>query len=311
MIMKMRQLEYFLTIADEGGFSRAAKRLHVAQPSLSVQIKTLEDEVGAQLFERNKRHVFLTQAGKQFQQHARAILSLADTAKIEARCAEAGELGTLDIGYSASAMFSHLLPAAIRSFRRQYPFVMLSLHDIPSLEQLHRLMERTLDLGILRKPDVKAPDGIHISEWHRTPLVVAIQEEHPLARRASLALSQLKAEPFIMYPREAGTGLYWQVTDLCAHAGFRPRVAREVLEPAAIIGLVAAGVGVAVVPAGLRCIQFEGVKYRELTDSGAFSILYLARRAGDRNQHLAALCEMLSSDSPPRRPRKAATPVTR
>jgi len=311
MIMKMRQLEYFLTIADEGGFSRAAKRLHVAQPSLSVQIKTLEDEVGAQLFERNKRHVFLTQAGKQFQQHARAILSLADTAKIEARCAEAGELGTLDIGYSASAMFSHLLPAAIRGFRRQYPYVMLSLHDIPSLEQLHRLMERTLDLGILRKPDIKAPDGIHISEWHRTPLVVAIQEEHPLARRSSLALSQLKAEPFIMYPREAGTGLYWQVTDLCAHAGFRPRVAREVLEAAAIIGLVAAGVGVAVVPAGLKRIQFEGVKYRELTDSGAFSILYLARRAGDRNQHLATLCEMLSSDSPPRRTRKAATAAAR
>ena len=311
MIMKMRQLEYFLTIADEGGFSRAAKRLHVAQPSLSVQIKTLEDEVGAKLFERNKRHVFLTQAGKQFQQHARAILSLADTAKIEARCAEAGELGKLDIGYSASAMFSHLLPAAIRGFRRQYPYVMLSLHDIPSLEQLHRLMERTLDLGILRKPDIKAPDGIHISEWHRTPLVVAIQDEHPLARRSSLSLSQLKAEPFVMYPREAGTGIYWQVTDLCAHAGFRPRVAREVLEPSAIISLVAAGVGVAVVPAGLQCIQFEGVKYRELTDNGAFSTLYLARRAGDRNQHLAALCEMLSSDSPPRRPRKAATPAVR
>jgi DNA-binding transcriptional LysR family regulator len=311
MTMKMRQLEYFLTIADEGGFNRAAKRLHVAQPSLSVQIKTLEDEVGAQLFERNKRHVFLTQAGKQFQQRARAILSLADTAKTEARCAEAGELGTLDIGYSASAMFSNVLPAAIRGFRRQYPYVVLSLHGIPSLEQLHRLMERTLDLGVLRKPDVKAPDGIHISEWHRTPLVVAIQEEHPLARRSSLSLSQLKGEPFIMYPREAGTGIYWQVTDLCAHAGFRPRVVREVLESSAIIGMVAAGVGVAVVPAGIQCIQFEGVKYRELTDSGAFSILYLARRAGDRNQHLATLYEMLSADPPPRRPKKAATAAVR
>jgi DNA-binding transcriptional LysR family regulator len=309
--MKMRQLEYFLTIADEGGFNRAAKRLHVAQPSLSVQIKTLEDEVGAQLFERNKRHVFLTQAGKQFQQRARAILSLADTAKLEARCAEAGELGTLDIGYSASAMFSHVLPAAIRGFRRQHPYVVLTLHGIPSLEQLQRLMERTLDLGVLRKPDIKAPDGIHISEWRRTPLVVAIQEDHPLARRSSLSLSQLKAEPFIMYPREAGTGIYWQVTDLCARAGFRPRVAREVLESSAIIGLVAAGVGVAIVPSGIQCIQFEGVKYRELTDSGAFSILYLARRAGDSNQHLATLCEMLSANPPPRRPKKVTTGATR
>ena len=300
--MKLRQLEYFLTIADEGGFNRAAKRLHVAQPSLSLQIKTLEYEVGAQLFERNKRHVFLTQAGKQFQQRARAILSMADTAKLEARCAEAGELGTLDIGYSASAMFSHVLPAAIRAFRRQHPYVMLSLRDIPSIEQLHRLMERTLDLGLLRKPDIKTPDGIHISEWHRTPLVVAIQEEHPLARRSSLSLSQLKAEPFIMYPREAGTGLYWQVTDLCAHAGFRPRVVHEVLEYSTIIGMVAAGVGVAVVPAGIRSIQFEGVKYLDLSDSGAFSILYLARRSGDRNQHLATLCQMLNLDAPVRRP---------
>jgi DNA-binding transcriptional LysR family regulator len=304
--MKMRQLEYFLTIADEGGFNRAAKRLHVAQPSLSLQIKTLEYEVGAQLFERNKRHVFLTQAGKQFLQRARTILSLADTAKVEARCAEAGELGTLDIGYSASAMFTHTLPTAIRSFRRQYPYVLLSLHDVPSLEQLHRLMERTLDLGVLRKPDIKAPDGIHISEWQRTPLVVAIQEEHPLARRSSLSLSQLKAEPFILYPREAGTGLYWQVTDLCAHAGFRPRVACEVLESSTIIGMVAAGVGIAIVPAGIRSIQFQGVKYVELSDSGAFSILYLARRAGDRNQHLTTLCEMLRADPPVRRPKRAA-----
>src|SRR5882757_3087557 len=181
-VMKMRQLEYFLTIADEGGFNRAAKRLHVAQPSLSVQIKALEDEIGAQLFERDKRHVFLTQAGKQFQEHARAIISLANTAKIEARCAEAGELGTLEIGYSASAMFSHGLPASIRRFRQQYPYVMVTLHDIPSLEQLHKIMERTLDLGILRKPDIKIPNGILITEWHRTPLIVAIQEDHPLAR---------------------------------------------------------------------------------------------------------------------------------
>src|SRR6202034_4886421 len=113
-------------VADEGGFNRAAQRLHVAQPSLSVQIKALEDEVGARLFERDKHHVFLTQAGKRFQQHARSILSLAETAKIEARCAEAGKLGTLNVGYSASAMFSDVLPTAIRQFRQQFPHVVVS-----------------------------------------------------------------------------------------------------------------------------------------------------------------------------------------
>jgi DNA-binding transcriptional LysR family regulator len=306
--VKLRQLEYFVMVADEGGFNRAAQRLHVAQPSLSVQIRSLEEEVGARLFERDKHHVFLTQAGKRLQQHARSILSLAETAKIEARCAEAGELGTLNLGYSASAMFSNVLPTAIRQFRKQYPYVVLTLHDVPSLEQLHGLLERTLDLGVLRKPEVRIPAGIEISEWYRAPLVVAIQEDHPLARRPSLSLSQLKGEPFVMYPREAGTGLYWQILDICAHAGFRPRVAREVLEPSTIIGLVAAGVGVAIVPEGIQCIRFDGAIYKPLTDLSAYSALYLACRQDDPNTHLRALCEMLSAKRlPQQRARKRAT----
>ena len=260
------------------------------------------------MFERDKHHVFLTQAGKRLQQHARSILSLAETAKIEARCAEAGELGTLNLGYSASAMFSNVLPTAIRQFRKQYPYVVLTLHDVPSLEQLHGLLERTLDLGVLRKPEVRIPAGIEISEWYRAPLVVAIQEDHPLARRPSLSLSQLKGEPFVMYPREAGTGLYWQILDICAHAGFRPRVAREVLEPSTIIGLVAAGVGVAIVPEGIQCIRFDGAIYKPLTDISAYSALYLACRQDDPNTHLRALCEMLSAKRlPQQRPRKRAT----
>jgi DNA-binding transcriptional LysR family regulator len=310
--VKLRQLEYFVMVADEGGFNRAAQRLHVAQPSLSVQIKTLEQEVGARLFERDKRHVFLTQAGKQFQQHARTILSLAETAKIEARCAEAGELGTLNLGYSASAMFSGALPNAIRRFRQRYPHVVLTLHDVPSLEQLHGLLERSLDLGILRKPEVRIPTGIEVTEWYRAPLVVAIQQDHPLARRPSLSLSQLRDEPFVLYSREAGTGLYWQVLDLCAHAGFRPRVAKEVLEPSTIIGLVAAGVGVAIVPDGIQCIRFEGAIYKPLTDLTAHSTLYVARRRDDPNTHLRAICDLLSAAGTPSvKPKKRRTPRPR
>jgi DNA-binding transcriptional LysR family regulator len=184
----------------------------------------------------------------------------------------------------------------------------LTLHDVPSLEQLHGLLERTLDLGVLRKPEVRIPAGIEISEWYRAPLVVAIQEDHPLARRPSLSLSQLKGEPFVMYPREAGTGLYWQILDICAHAGFRPRVAREVLEPSTIIGLVAAGVGVAIVPEGIQCIRFDGAIYKPLTDISAYSALYLACRQDDPNTHLRAICEMLSMKRlPQQRSRKRAT----
>jgi DNA-binding transcriptional LysR family regulator len=295
--MKLQQLRFFVTVADELGFSKAAHKLHVAQPSLSVQIKALEEELGARLFDRDKHHVFLTQAGKRFQQHARTILAMAETAKFEARCAAAGELGSIDFAYTASAMFSNVLARVIRQFRKRHPHVLLTLHELTSLEQLHGLLEHKLDAGVLRRPDISTPVGLHISEWCRTPLVVAIPQDHVLARRQSLTLADLKGEPFIMYPREAGTGIYWQVMDLCAKAGFRPRVAREVLESSTLIGLVAAGVGVAIVPADMNCIRFKGVAYKRVADADAHSTLYLACREADPSEHLRTLLKMLTQRS--------------
>jgi DNA-binding transcriptional LysR family regulator len=291
--MKLRQLQFFIAVAEELSFSRAAIRLHVAQPSLSTQIKALEEEVGARLFERDKRHVSVTPAGKRFQERVATILSLANAAKMEARFTEAGELGTIDLGYTALSMFSTALPHAIREFQQQHPNVLMTLRELTSLEQMHGLGEHTLDVGVLRKLEVRAPAGIRITEWYRTPLVVAISADHPSARRNSLSLIDLKGEPFIMYPREAGTGIYWQVLDLCARAGFRPRVASEVLESSTIIGLVAAGAGIAIVPADMGCIRFAGVDYKKIADADAYSILHLAQRAGDRNEHLRTLYRVL------------------
>ena len=306
--MKLQQLRFFITVADELGFSKAAARLHVAQPSLSVQIKALEEELGARLFERDKHHVFLTQAGKIFQQHARALLEMAETAKFEARCAAAGEMGSLDFGYTASAMFSSVLASVIRLFRERHPQVLLTLHELTSVEQFHGLLEHKLDVGVLRRPDIRTPVGLQISEWYRTPLVVAIPEDHALARRQSLTLADLKGDSFIMYPREAGTGIYWQVMDLCAKAGFRPRVAREVLESSTLIGLVAAGVGIAIVPADMNCIRFEGIEYKTLADAEAYSTLYLACRKTDESVHLQTLLKMLNQRSiRPHRGRAAKT----
>jgi len=291
--MKLRQLQFFIAVAEELSFSRAAIKLHVAQPSLSTQIKVLEDEVGARLFERDKRHVSLTPAGRRFQNRVATLLSLADSAKTEARSTERGQLGTIDLGYTAMSMFSTALPHAIRRFRRQEPNVVVTLRELTSLEQLHELGERTLDVGVLRKVDVSAPKGISIIEWYRTPLVVAIPKDHPRAASSSLSLADLKNEAFIMYPRRAGTGIYWQVMDLCTTAGFRPRVVREVLESSTIIGLVAAGVGIAIVPADMNSIQFSGVVYRRITDAGAYTALHLAQREGDRNEHLRSLYRVL------------------
>jgi DNA-binding transcriptional LysR family regulator len=301
--MKLRQLQCFLSVAEERGFSRAADALHMAQPSLSVQIKALEHEVGARLFDRDKRHVSLTQPGRRFLQHARAILAMVDTAKLEARCAAVGELGILDIGYTSSAMFSSVLPHAIRDFRESHPHVLVTLHELTSLEQVHGLLDRTLDVAILRKPDISTPMGIEISEWYRTPLIVALPEDHRLARLKSIGLAALAEESFIMLPREAGTGLYWQIMSLCSKAGFRPRVVREVLEPSSAIGLVAAGIGIAVVPETLNRIRFEGVVYKGVSDAQAHSTLYIARREADRTEHLRLFCEMLVRKPAPERKR--------
>jgi DNA-binding transcriptional LysR family regulator len=290
--MKLRQLQFFMAVAEELSFSHAANKLHVAQPSLSIQIKALEDEVGSRLFERDKRHVALTPAGRRFRGRAAEILALSDSAKAEARSTDRG-LGTIDVGYTALSMFSTALPYAIRRFRKVAPNVVITLRELPSLEQLHELGERRLDVGVLRKVDVNAPKGIKIVEWYRTPLVAAIPKDHPRAAHESLAMSELKDDAFIMYPRRAGTGIYWQVLELCTSAGFRPRVVREVLESSTIIGLVAAGVGIAVVPADMNCIQFAGVAFRRLRDPGAYTTLHLARRVGGRNAHLRTFYNLL------------------
>ena len=293
--MKLRQLQFFTAVAEELSFSRAAMKLHVAQPSLSIQIKALEQEVGARLFERDKRHVSLTPAGRRFRGRVAELLTFVESAKAEARSTERGLQGTIDVGYTALSMFSTALPYAIRQYRQLAPDVVITLRELPSLEQLHELGERRLDVGVLRKVDVAAPKGVAIVEWYRTPLVAAIPQDHPLATHEALALSELKNDAFIMYPRRAGTGIYWQVLELCTAAGFRPRTVREVLESSTMIGLVAAGVGIAIVPADMNCIQFSGVAFRRLRDPGAHTTLYLARRVGDRSEHVRTFYQLLKA----------------
>jgi DNA-binding transcriptional LysR family regulator len=291
--MEIRRLRYFVAVAEELSFTRAAARLHIAQPPLSIQIKALEQEVGAQLFDRDQRHVFLTQAGKHLLDRARGILASVEAAKAEVRCAALGEVGSLHLGYASSAMFTSSLTWAIKRFQIEFPHVLLTLHEMTSLDQLNALHYRTLDAGILRKSDVPAPSGIVVEEWYRAPLVAAMANDHPLAKQRAIKISDLRDQPLIMYPRESGIGLYWQVLRLCASAGFRPLIAREVQELTTIVGLVDAGVGIAIVPADTRTIQLEGVVYVPLRDKQAFSTLYLAFRQRDQNAHLRGLLSSL------------------
>jgi DNA-binding transcriptional LysR family regulator len=291
--MEIRRLRYFVAVAQELSFTRAAARLHIAQPPLSMQIRALEEEIGVRLFDRDQRHVFLTQAGKHLLERARRILGDVEEAKAEVRCAALGEVGSLNLGYASSAMFTSSLTAALKEFRSGFPHVLLTLHEMTSLDQLNGLHYRSLDAGILRKVDITVPAGITIEEWYQAPLVAAMANDHPLAGKRAIGIGDLRDQPLIMYPRASGIGLYWQVLDLCASAGFQPRVAREVQELTTIIGLVDAGVGIAIVPADTRSIRLEGVAYVPLRDKGAFSTLYLAFRERDPNPHLRGLLSQL------------------
>jgi DNA-binding transcriptional LysR family regulator len=245
------------------------------------------------LFDRDQRHVFLTQAGKHLLERARGILSSVEAAKAEVRCAAIGELGALHLGYASSAMFTSSLTRAIKEFQADFPHVLLTLHEMTSLDQFNALHYRTLDAGILRKSEVAVPAGIAVEEWYRAPLVAAMANDHPLAKKRAIRISDLRDQPLIMYPRESGIGLYWQVLRLCANAGFRPQIAREVQELTTIVGLVDAGEGIAIVPVDTRSIHLDGVAYVPLRDPGAFSVLYLAFRERDRNTHLAGLLSKL------------------
>ena len=169
----------------------------------------------------------------------------------------------------------------------------MALSEMTSVAQLNALHYATLDVGVLRRPDVRIPEGIVIEEWYRSPLVLAVRNDHPLARRRVASIKDIKDYPLITYPKEAGIGLYWQVMNLCAKAGFRPHIAHEVLALTTIVGLVNAGAGIAVVPADTRALALDGVNYLSLRDKEAKSSLYLAYREADTSKQVDSLLRHL------------------
>lgn len=296
--MELRHLRYFLAVAEELNFTRAAERLHIAQPPLSTQMRALEEELGADLFVRDKRRVYLTQAGQEFLEHTRRILGATQEAKLAALQAATGSIGRLALGYTASAMFSERLPALIREFRARQPHVRLSLSELSSVDQVAALHDRRLDVGVLRRPDMDFPANITVELWHQTPLIAAIPERHPLAAREQIRIGELRDQPIISYPRDAGIGLYWPFIKLCQKAGFQPLIVQEARESSVIVGLVAAGVGIAVVPEPTRHIQLPGVSYRRIQGREAHSALYLAYRNDDPSPHARALLAVLRAKAP-------------
>jgi DNA-binding transcriptional LysR family regulator len=279
--MELRHLRYFIAVAEELHFTRAAERLHIGQPPLSHAIQMLEADVGAQLFERSKRWVRLTEAGKLFLADARRILALSEQASETARRAQRGEAGELRIGFTFSTPFTPLFATLINRYRAKFPAVSLTLHEMATLRQLDGLGQRTLDLGIIRPPEIAIPDSIALITLRTDPLLAVLPAAHPLASKPAVAIKDLDGLPFVMYPPNAGTGIYRQILRLCRAAGFVPHIAQEAGEASTIIGLVAAGCGVSVLPASFDRIRMDGVCYRPLVDPAATTRLLLAHRNGE------------------------------
>ena len=283
--MELRHLRYYVAVAEELHFGRAAARLGIAQPPLSQQIRRLEDELGVLLLRRTRRRVELTEAGRVFLEEARRTLAQAEQAMRAAQRAQRGEIGRLDIGYVGSAAYD-ALPEALRAFRDRFPDVELGLHELSTAQQAQALHERRLDVGFLRPPlyDAALVHEVIVRE----PLVVALPATHPLASQRRIPLRALATEPFILYPRSVAPGPYDQLMSLCRAAGFSPRVTQEAVEMQTIAGLVAAGIGVALVVATVQDLRSGGVVYRALADAAPTMDLALAWCADDPSRVLAA-----------------------
>jgi DNA-binding transcriptional LysR family regulator len=286
--MELRHLRYFIAVAEELHFTRAAERLHIGQPPLSHAIQMLEADVGALLFVRTKRSVRMTEAGKLFLDDARRILALAEQAADTARRAQRGEAGELRIGFTFSTPLTPLFAQVINRYRQQFPAVSLTLHEMATHSQLEALHQRRLDLGFVRPPEGVNADGISLTTLRDDALVAVLRRAMPLARHKTVSMAQLKDEPFVMYPANAGTGIYPQIFRLCREAGFVPRIGQVAGEASTIIGLVAAGCGVSVLPASFDRIRMDGVCYRKVSDQGASTRLLLAQRSGEHSPLLDA-----------------------
>jgi len=259
--MELRHLRYFIAVAEELHFGRAAERLNIAQPPLSRQIRDLEREVGTPLFERIPRGVDLTPAGRAFLPEARQTLSQAERAQRTAQRAARGEIGRLRVGFVEAATYRGILPDVLGFFRIHLPDIGISLLEMDPIEQAEAFRDGRIDLGILHSLPADADRWLLAEPVYADALVAAIPGTHDLAGRTRVSLANLGGESFVLFPRYAAPGLYDAIIASCRSAGFSPRIVQEAEGWHTLAGLVGAGVGVAFVPQSFTNFARPGVVY--------------------------------------------------
>jgi DNA-binding transcriptional LysR family regulator len=266
--MEIRHLRYFLAVAEAGHMTRAAERLGIQQPPLSQQIKAREKSLGMALFHRHPKGVALSDAGRLFEMEARRLVD--DMAAMEQRMARVarGELGVLNVGFTSSAAAHTFTPEALRACRRAWPGIALSIREDHAAGITEAVAAGRLHCGLIRVP-VSQPEGLTFEVLLREPVLVALPGDHALATRKTaraVSLAELRDEGFILVRQPGAPGLYANLLALCEAQGFRPRIAAEVERMVTSLNLVAAGAGIAVVPASMRGLHPHAVVYLPLAD---------------------------------------------
>ena len=271
--MELRHLRYFVAVAEELHFGRAAQRLHIQQPPLSRQIQDLEAELGFSLFERSRRRVELTPAGSALLGRTRQVFDALDVAIHDARSASEGESGRLVVGYPSSLAYSGLTEL-LRAFHTRFPSVEISLRELPPADQIDGLKSGSLDVGFVR---TSLDDPTLAAELvRRESLMVVLPNDHRLAKQRIVPLKSLAPEAFVMFPRARGPAFFDQLMALCGKAGFTPRIVQEAAQ-LDIVSLVAAGFGISIMPSSMRNFRRPGLTFRPIVGAPQVELLVVWR----------------------------------
>lgn len=282
--MELRQLRYFLAVAEELSFTRAAALLHVSQPPVSRQIMLLEAEIGTPLFERSKQYVRLTAAGQHFYEQARALVAAAQAAVLSTRRVASGQVGKIALGLGGTA--AYVFPDALALFRRRHPEVELVLNPLNLAYHQAALLDGRIDVGLVVLPVDE--DELETRLLTRMRLLAALPADHPLAARRKLSLRDLSDQAFVMVPWTKGRGFGRLAMQVCRRSGFVPHVVQEAEPMESVLGMVAAGAGVALVPESMEHLHGRKVAYRPIKEDYAAADIAIAWRKDDTSPILRA-----------------------
>ena len=294
--MDLRKLRYFSVLAEEKHFGRAAQRLSLSQPPLSLAIRQLEEEIGARLFERTSRNVSLTAAGVALRREAEVLLRRTEETRLLVKAIADGKEGRLRLGFGSSMLYRGF-PGILDAFQAASPDIELSVQELNSTEQIEALQRDEIDLGFIHGRDV--PSRLEGFRYHAEPFVACVPRDHPCAGARTLRLSRLKDDEFVLFSRNVSPDYYQSIIATCLSAGFSPHVRHQVRHWLSVVSFVANGLGVALVPSTLKASDMAGAVFVPLREAKILSETWCVWKAGGpQRPALAALIRAARTQSP-------------